>query len=315
MEFARWKRWLYYAVKPALPRPLQIALRQRQAAHKARGVKDCWPIDVRAGAMPGGWRGWPAGRKFAFVLTHDVEGNRGVSRCLHLAQSERQLGFVSSFNFVPEKYSLSPQVREELTRNGFEVGVHDLRHDGRLFSSEKAFLRRVKSINRYLESWSAVGFRSGSMYHNLEWMHNMRIEYDSSTFDSDPFEPQPDGMRTVFPMWVANKSGNGGYVELPYTLPQDMTLFVLLRHCDTSLWKEKLQWIADRGGMVLFVSHPDYMNWSGEKRKVDEYPFEFYREFLDHVRSKYRGQYWNAVPRDVAKYWKHCMASRQDDHQ
>jgi hypothetical protein len=309
MNYGRWKKTLYYAIKPMLPRSLQIALRRKQISCTCRGVRDVWPIDALSGGRPGGCQGWPSGRKFAFVLTHDVENDRGVRRCLRLAQAEKELGFVSSFNFVPERYPLSPQIRDELTSSGFEVGVHDLRHDGRLFSSEKAFLKRVQTINQYLESWGAVGFRAGAMYHNLDWMHNMRIEYDSSTFDTDPFEPQPDGVHTVYPMWIANRSGDGGYVELPYTLPQDMTLFVLLQHADTHLWKDKLEWIANKGGMVLFVSHPDYMNWPGEKKKIDEYPFELYREFLDHIKAKYKGQYWNALPRDVARYWKSCMGT------
>jgi hypothetical protein len=310
MNYGRLKRSLYYAIKPILPRSLQILLRQKHIIYKARRVGDVWPIDASSGARPDGWRGWPAGRTFAFVLTHDVESERGVRRCRQLAQAEKERGFVSSFNFVPEKYPLSPQVRNELVMSGFEVGVHDLRHDGRLFSSEKAFLRRVHAINRYLESWNSVGFRSGSMYHNLGWMHHMRIEYDSSTFDTDPFEPQPDGMHTVFPLWIASRSGGGGYVELPYTLPQDMTLFALLQHVDTRMWKEKLEWIAGKGGMVLFVSHPDYMNWRGEKKRIDEYPFELYCDFLDFVKANYKGQYWNALPRDVARYWKSCMAER-----
>jgi hypothetical protein len=304
MNQAKWKRILYYFVKPVIPRFLQIAVRRKQAAQTARGVKNTWPIDWSSGIKPEGWRGWPDDRDFAFVVTHDVESERGLRRCLRLARAERDLGFVSSFNFVPEKYFLLPEIRNELTTTRFEVGVHDLRHDGRLFSSEKTFLQHVPIINSYLALWKAAGFRAGSMYHNLEWMHNIRIEYDSSTFDTDPFEPQPDGVKTVFPIWIGNQSGDAGYVELPYTLPQDMTLFVLLQHRDINLWKEKLEWITGVGGMALFISHPDYMNWNGERKLSDEYPFEFYREFLDYVKRKYRGRYWNAIPRDVARYWR-----------
>lgn len=313
MNYRRWKSTFYYAIKPVLPRLLQIIIRQKQITLKARGVQNVWPIDSLSGTTPDGWRGWPSGRTFAFVLTHDVESDRGVKRCMRLAQTEKMLGFVSSFNFVPEKYPLSAQLRDGLSKRGFEVGVHDLKHDGKLFSTEKAFLRRVRDINHYLESWGAVGFRSGSMYHNLAWMHQMKIEYDASTFDTDPFEPQPDGVHTVFPIWVANGSGDGGYVELPYTLPQDLTLFILFQYSNTHIWKEKLKWIANKGGMVLLVTHPDYMNWRGEKRKIDEYPFQLYSEFLDYVRTKYKGQYWNALPRDVARLWKNCMVSQWDD--
>lgn len=227
---------------------------------------------------------------------------------------EKELGLVSSFNFVPEKYHLPPQLRDDLSRSGFEVGVHDLRHDGKLYSSEKIFRKQAPIINKYLRNWNSVGFRSGSMYHNLRWLHEVRAEYDSSTFDTDPFEPQPDGIHTVFPQWIVNPQGNGGYVELPYTLPQDFGLFIVLQHRDTQIWEDKLEWIASKGGMALLIAHPDYMNWGGETQKVDEYPVELYREFLQHVTQKYRGQYWNALPKDVARYSRSCIVPQPDGH-
>ena len=70
--------------------------------------------------------------------------------------------------------------------------------------------------------------------------------------DTDPFEPQPDGRHTIFPFWVPRPNGNGsavpasseGYVELPYTLPQDSTLFVVLRETTPEIWMRKLDWIG-----------------------------------------------------------------------
>ena len=41
-----------------------------------------------AGAAPRGWPGWPEGKRFAFVLTHDVEGLKGVSRVEQLMDLE-----------------------------------------------------------------------------------------------------------------------------------------------------------------------------------------------------------------------------------
>ena len=52
-----------------------------------------------------------------------------------------------------------------------------------------------------------------------------------------------------------------GYVELPYTLPQDFLLFILLQEKNIDTWKKKLDWIVDHGGMALFIAHPDYMNF------------------------------------------------------
>jgi len=304
-----WRSRIYNAVKPLIPRSVQIVLRRRFVARVMRRTAALWPIDPAAGGRPAAFNGWPAGCRFALVLTHDVEDQRGVERCLALASMERDLGFVSSFNFVPEKYNLSGQILDRLVKEGFEVGVHDLRHDGRLFESRRVFMKRAGQINRYLRAWNSVGFRSGSMYHNLHWMHDLEIQYDSSTFDTDPFEPQPDGVQSLFPIWIRGEREGCGYVELPYTLPQDMTLFVLFRHRDTRAWQDKLAWIAERGGMALVVTHPDYMYWGDGRRKVDEYPFELYRDFLLRVASEYRGQYWNALPRELAGYWRRHMVT------
>jgi hypothetical protein len=146
------------------------------------------------------------------------------------------MGFRSSFNFVPERYAVDPALRAELTAAGFEVGVHGLNHDGKLYSSKAEFDRRAVQINDYIREWGAVGFRSPAMHHNLEWLKALDIEYDASTFDTDPFEPQPDGVGTVFPFWVARDDGSG-YVELPYTLAQDFTLFVLMKEKGIDLCK------------------------------------------------------------------------------
>ena len=152
---------------------------------------------------PEGWPGWPDGKKFAVVLTHDVEENSGLQKCRHLMELEMELGFRSSYNFIPEGgYHVPVLLREKLEEGGFEVGVHDLEHDGRLFRSLPKFKERAIRINRYLRDWNAVGFRGGFMLRNLDWLHELEIEYDLSTFDTDPFEPQPEGHHTIFPFWV-----------------------------------------------------------------------------------------------------------------
>ena len=66
---------------------------------------------------PEGWLGWPNSKKFAVVLTHDVEGATGLSKCRKLMQLEHELGFRSSFNFIPEGgYQVPRELREELTQ-------------------------------------------------------------------------------------------------------------------------------------------------------------------------------------------------------
>ena len=295
-------RSIYYLLKPLMPRRLQLALRRCYAVYLRRKHRDVWPIDERAAKAPEGWPGWPDGKRFALVLTHDADTARGQDRCLQLMKLEKSLGFRSSFNMVPRRYGVVPRLRNILVENGFEVGVHGLYHDGKYFESREEFSERAGLINHYLREWCAVGYRSPSMLHNLDWIRELNIEYDSSTFDTDPFEPQPDGVCTIYPFTVSGTDREKGYIELPYTLPQDFLLFVVLRQRDIRIWKEKLDWIARNGGMALLNTHPDYMLFDGGTQGGETYPAEHYREFLEYVKSTYEGQYWHALPKDVARY-------------
>ncbi|MCC6235366.1 MAG: glycosyltransferase, partial [Verrucomicrobiales bacterium] len=183
-------------------------------------------------------------------------------------------------------------------------------HDGKLYSSRASFRESAKRINGHLRAWNARGFRSAFMLHRLDWLHDLDVDYDASTFDVDPFEPQPDAASTIFPFWVprpAAKPGfapltsREGFVELPYTLPQDSTLFVYLRQENIDLWKQKVDWIAERGGMVLLNVHPDYIRLPGTTGDRGCYPPEHYASLLEYIRDKYAGAYWQALPRDVSQ--------------
>jgi glycosyltransferase involved in cell wall biosynthesis len=330
----------YYKVKPLIPGFLRLALRRWRAKPIFNSCRAIWPIYEPSGRQPEGWPGWPDGKQFSLVLTHDVESQRGLDRCRQLAEIEMEFGFRSSFNFIPQDaYEVPQELLSWLRQNGFEVGVHDYRHDGKLFRSRKIFRENAVGINRQLKEWGAVGFRAGFMLHQLDWLHDLDIEYDASTFDVDPFEPQPDGAQTVFPFWVpkpdpnadALRSGSAvstecgdtsplskrsretalpdnplpsrsGYIELPYTLMQDYNLFVVLQQKGIDFWKQKLRWLAGKGAMAMLDTHPDYMGMPGKSCGRFEYPVQYYRDFLQHVRAEYAGQFWAALPREVAAY-------------
>lgn len=320
----------YYAAKPFLPRPVRHAFRRALAARVYARSSDVWPVKKAALRAPANWPGWPEGKRFAVVLTHDVESSVGLDRTLRLAEMEARLGFRSSFNFIPEGgYRTPATIRQTLVNQGFEVGVHDLRHDGKLYRSKAEFDRHAASINRYLREWQAVGFRSGFMLHRHDWLHQLDIEYDMSSFDTDPFEPQPDGVNTIFPFWVpaasaprqadpnsnfepqatncgssshfAPRTFSEGYVELPYTLAQDSTLFLYLGHKDIDCWLKKLDCVVAHGGMALLNVHPDYLTFSSRIGRA-EFPAAYYEQFLLAIRQRYEGQYWLALPRDVARF-------------
>ena len=317
-------RHLYYEVKPYVPFGARIAFRRALARRVLARSRNCWPILAQAAQVPEGWPGWPEQKKFALVLTHDVEGQKGLDTTLRLAELEESLGFRSSFNFVPEgTYQTPVSLRRDLINRGFEVGVHDLRHDGKLYRSEKLFREAAARINHYLRQWNATGFRSGFMHHNLDWLHHLDIAYDMSTFDTDPFEPQPDGVHSIFPFWVSSamsvahdavpKVGSAcsspkGYAELPYTLPQDSTVFLLLEHTSPEIWTKKLDWIAQHGGMALLNVHPDYIAFESVA-KTGEYPSSIYSEFLKYVTDRYADQCWFALPSEVAAHVRDIAAA------
>jgi hypothetical protein len=295
----------YYNIKKYIPRTMQLFLRRQLVRGQRHFHGQVWPIAETAKASPAAWPGWPDQKKFALVLTHDVDTAKGVANCQKLMALELLLGFRSAFNFVPERdYRVTATLRHELTANGFEVGVHGLHHDGMYYQSREIFRTRAMRINRYLKEWQAVGFRSPSMLHNLAWIHDLNIEYDASTFDTDPFEPQADGVNTIFPFWVANGSTDSGYVELPYTMPQDFTLFVLMRQKNIAIWREKLDWVAAHGGMVLLNVHPDYMNFTEGKSGREEYPAQYYQQFLEYIKERYAGEYYHVLPREMARLFR-----------
>jgi len=306
-------RKIYYKLKPFIPRRLQVSLRRINIDLNQGKYKDIWPIYNKASRALEGWTGWPNKKQFALVLTHDVEAGRGQERCLDLMNLEKKLGFRSAYFFVPGICKNYLPVHDELKRNKFEVGIHGLFHDGKLFQSRNVFQKRAVLINHFISKWKVLGFRSPAMHHDLTWIHDLNILYDASTFDVDPFEPQPDGVGTIFPFIVNNGLSGKSYVELPYTLPQDFTLFILMRQKNIDIWKRKLDWIAENGGMALVITHPDYMHIGGKKLSIEEYPVEYYLDFLSYIKNRYENQYWHALPKEIAQFWKRKMKNTFDD--
>jgi len=307
----------YYNVKPFVPRSVRWALRRTRAVGIRERSSDVWPINEAAGKTPSGWQGWPDGKQFALVLTHDVESTTGLDNVEKLAELETSFGVRSSFNFIPEGgYPVPSELRTWLVGRGFEVGVHDLYHDGKLYRSRSAFKSKAQQINRYLRTWGASGFRSGFMLRQLEWLHDLDVDYDASTFDTDPFEPQSDGCRTIFPFFVPNpnRQDGSGYVELPYTLPQDSTLYLLLRERSADIWLRKLDWIAEHGGLALINIHPDYMDFKKSDFSSLRYPVSLVESLLDYVCSRYRDKFWNPLPKELATWYRqsHCTGGLSD---
>ena len=293
----------YYAVKPFTPPALRLALRRRHARGRTTDGFPAWPVEdtlvrlqeelFRAEMERRGTdrvpflNFWPDRSRFAFVLTHDVEGPLGLSRIERVLEVERRHGLVSVWFFVAEDYDIPDGTFELIRSAGGEVGLHGLTHDGSLFRSRATFDAQLGRIHRYLEDWGAVGFRSPSTLRNSTWMPELGCLYDSSFPDTDPFEPQAGGCCSVLPFFL------GDLVELPLTLVQDHTLFQILQRRSADTWTEKADWIIEHHGLVNVLVHPDY---------VDPARLDVYDELLAHLAARADG--WHALPREVASWWR-----------
>ena len=297
-------RRTYYAIRPLLPRTVQIALRRGYSRVQARSTFPRWPVEptlhdltelvlqraADAAAEPLPYlASWPRGHSWALVLTHDVETGVGRDAIETVRAVEESAGYRSAWNLVPERYAVPDRVVEHLQAVGCEVGVHGLRHDGRDLESLDT---RLPAMQQWGRRWGAVGFRSPATHRAWDLMPQLGFAYDSSYPDTDPYEPMPGGCCSWLPFF------NRGMVELPVTMTQDHTVFVILRR-DDSLWREKVEFLRARGGMALVLVHPDYV-LEGDR-------LDAYARLLDAFRDD--PEMWTPLPREVADWWRRRAAT------
>jgi peptidoglycan/xylan/chitin deacetylase (PgdA/CDA1 family) len=297
---------VYYRIKRLFPRTWLLAA--RRLFMRWTGLPDFprWPLDesvvqlltlyalcllAAAGQseLEFVWF-WPGAFRAALMLTHDVESAEGLRLAVEIADLEEARGFRSSFNIVGDEYPIDDGIVRELRERGFEIGLHGLHHDRSLFSSREEFERQLPQLVEAGRDLGAVGFRSPATHRVVDWLAELPVEYDGTMFHSDPYEPQPGGCCTLWPFRV------GELVELPYTLPQDHTLFTLLRHRSAETWLRQVDAIEERFGLVHCLSHPDpgYLGDPAKRR--------LYAEFLDALAAK--TTLWTALPREVAAWWR-----------
>lgn len=304
-QFSPWTLNAFYRVKPLVPRRFQLAARRALVRWQRTREFPAWPFDesiVRLlglyvyaslvvnglSELPFRWF-WPHGHTAALTLSHDVESREGLRFAVDLADLEQELGFRSSFN-LGAWYDVDEGIVRELSDRGFEIGLHGVRHDRSLFRSRADFDAQRIVLARAAAKFQAEGFRSPSTYRVFDWIAELPIAYDGSVPHSDPFEPQPGGCCSIWPFFI------GPVVELPYTLPQDHTLFTLLRAGSVDLWLEQAERIERHHGLIHCVSHPG-RGYLGDKEKRALYA-EFLRAMAD------RTGVWHALPRDVARWWR-----------
>ena len=307
-------RRAYYTARPLLPTGLRRHLQRRALGGWQDIAFPAWPVDttvdelldggllramhqVEVDAVPFVWF-WPDAKQGCVMLTHDVETARGRDYTSSLIDIERRFGFIASYEVVPERrYEVPPEYLQSIWDAGCEVCVHDLNHDGRLFSNQSTFRARVALINEYGRRFGARGFRSAVMYRCSEWMHELAFSYDMSFPNVAHLDPQRGGCCTVFPYF------NSHVLELPLTTTQDYTLLNVLDDASLELWREQADLVLARHGLLSFIVHPDYV--------IDARGKTLHRRLLEWLGGLVRDRaVWSALPGEVDRWWRARSAMR-----
>jgi hypothetical protein len=301
-------RKLYYRVRPLTTMAVRKRIQQFHARNWRSLEFPAWPVDttvenlceellllsMKAQGMdklPFVWF-WPRGVRGCVMMTHDVETRTGAEFCDQLMDVDDSFAIKASFQIVPEdRYEFSDELLHRIRARGFEIGIQDLNHDGRLFDNEKEFLRRAEIINRYANKYSAKGFRAAVLYRKPEWLQHLNFSFDMSMPNVAHLDPQRGGCCTVFPYFI------GDTVELPLTATQDYTLLHILNDRSVELWKAQTELILAKHGLASFIVHPDYVNESST--------MAVYKELLSNLsRLREERQLWFALPSDVDAWWR-----------
>jgi hypothetical protein len=295
-----------------------VAVRSQLQGLRARNWRQAifpkWPVDTtvddlcetllrltmqahKVEKMPFVWF-WPNGATGSVTMTHDVEGETGRAFCGELMDLNDSFAIKASFQVIPEeRYEVSSEFLDGIRSRGFEVAVHDLNHDGKLYDSESKFLRRASRINEYAAAWGAKGFRAGALYRNPDWFKFLNFSYDMSMPNVGHLDPQRGGCCTVMPFFVDDQ------IEIPVTAVQDYMLFHIIKDYSIDLWKQQIERILGKNGLVSFIVHPDYIVGLAAR--------SVYLNLLRHLRElRSRANIWFALPGEIAQWWRNRAQMR-----
>ena len=293
-----------------VPAPMRRILRDLLTRRRAAAVEGypTWPVEpsvevvrriylaARCAAEPGlePTPFWPGTKRWALLLSHDVDSAAGLTLAPKQAMEEAERGLVSCWYLVGRRYLLAASPLGELEAAGMELGLHGDTHDNRLaFLAPAEIDRRLDACGDVVERFRMRGFRSPSMLRTnaLYDALRTRFSYDSSMPDTGLL-PVRNGCGTVFPFeWR-------GVLVLPLTLPPDGQL--LSRGLSSAeilaAWIGKAEWVRAAGGVAFHLTHPE-PGFSAEPSMR-----ETFRNFLDWVAAQEDA--WHGTPVELASAWR-----------
>jgi hypothetical protein len=104
-------------------------------------------------------------------------------------------------------------------------------------------------------------------------------------------DPQRGGCCTVMPYFLDE------VLELPVTTIQDYTLFYILKDYSINIWKQQIDLIMKKHGLLSFIIHPDYVIQPREQA--------IFKELLAYLRQlRDEKNVWTTTPSEVNRWWR-----------
>lgn len=311
-DYSQLPMWMIGLAYRAMAKPLDLP---KQPDYPS------YPLDLSADGifmLANGGRPvqWPESKRYAIVLTHDVDTGwlfksaQGRYWLEAFRTAEEKNGARSAWYCVPECMH-PPECRkalDSLFEKGHEIGVHGLTHDAGLAKLppaelERKFAKAAKIMGDYGEG---LGYRapwlsrSEGMYRALSAAGFL---YDASAPNADCQRNNAhsnNGCGTVFPFLHEN------IVLLPVTLPQD-SMRLSLAKSPKAFWDWILKLageIKETGGVAVISTHiqphhsanPDML--AGYETAVSELARE--------------EEAWLTTPKEVAKHAKQALVAVLD---
>jgi peptidoglycan/xylan/chitin deacetylase (PgdA/CDA1 family) len=245
------------------------------------------------------------GKKYAFILTHDVDTREGLRKAKKLKKIEHKYDVPSAWYVPSKRYKLDADAINELANHG-EVGAHDTKHDGKLNRlSRNALVERLREAKQILENITGEkveGFRAPLLQHSvkiIQALRDVRYSYDTSVPTWEPRHPNTmnsQGIGTMYPLTLE------GVTEIPVTLPQDQQLLHVLGLSPkevTRKWMKMIDTIKEISGLCTVLMHPDY-------ELADPENLGLYEELLNMIASD--SEALVSLPRNIAALVKSRVA-------
>lgn len=247
---------------------------------------------------------WPKNKKYAFILTHDLDSNwiyqsENLNTFLEV---EKQFGIRGAWFFVTNLYKHDFKKIDLLINEGHEIAFHDYNHDHKIaFLSEKDMHRRLSKCRWFIDKYQVLGFRSPHYLRTPTLYEVLKhyVKYDTSMHDS--YNPTSkvdlvrEGCSTVYPFKLSESEDS--LLELPITIPEDFELYDPKKGPISIIEPqlEQIEEVKERGGLATLVIHPE-AHLSAKKHF-----FEAFKEILCAISAD--SECWICQPKDIYYYW------------